>query len=83
MAKIDIGIELGKIDSQITEARKAGNRKKVSELRLKHKEFSILRARGIETIKGDKKPARKEQEGPEAVSEPTESQSTIDNPENN
>ena len=80
MVKVDIGIEINKIDSQITEARKAGNRKLVSELRVKHKEFSVLRARGIETIKGDKKRARKDQEGPEV--EPTETQSTFENSEN-
>lgn len=81
MAKLDISIELVKIDSQITEARKAGNRIKVAELRLKHKEFSILRARGIETIKGDKRKARKDQEG-EISSGENESQTTIDSSQN-
>jgi len=78
MAKIDISIELGKIDSQITEARKEGNHKKVSELRLKHKEFTALQAKGIETIKGDKKKAKKDDEGPEAEVYQFETQKSLD-----
>ena len=67
MAKLKVGIditaELTKVDGQITEARKLGDRKTVSELRITHKKLSKMRADGIVTIKGDKKPAKKEQRG--------------------
>ena len=67
MAKIKIGIdfsaELSKVDGLITEARKLGDKKTISELRIKHKELSRQQASGIVTILGDKKPAKKTQRG--------------------
>ena len=60
---IDITAELQNIDGQITEARKLGDKQTIAELRIKHKDLSRLQAAGIETTKGDKKPAKKTQRG--------------------
>ncbi len=87
MAKLKVGIditaELTKVDGQITEARKLGDRKTVSELRITHKKLSRMRADGIVNIPGDKKPAKKEQRG-EAKQEgyPENTQTTIESSDN-
>ena len=67
MAKLKVGIdisaELMKVDGQITEARKIGDRKTVSELRETHRKLSKMQADGIVNIIGDKKPGKKDTRG--------------------
>ena len=84
MAKLKIGIdisaELQEVDEKITTARKLGDRKTVSELRIRHKELSKLQAAGIVTVLGDKKPAKKTQRGDAETVVSTENTASPDAP---
>lgn len=61
-----LATQLQEIDEKITEARKSGNKKKMSELRIKHRELSHAIGQGVvKTLTAkDKKPAKKDDTGP-------------------